>query len=49
LACRRQNLENAAVWMCYVVRIALVFVMLRYAIFKIFPLQMSYPSLGVLN
>ncbi len=30
-------------------RLSLVFLMLRYGLFKLFPLQMSPPSLGVLN
>jgi len=46
---RRQNYTQAAVWMRYLLRLAIVFIMLRYGIFKIFPLQMSRPSLAVLN
>lgn len=46
---RRRNHVTAAVWLRYLVRIALIFIMLRYGIFKVFPLQMSRPSLGVLN
>jgi hypothetical protein len=46
---RRGNDRIAAVWMRYGLRLALVFIMLRYGIFKIFPLQMSRPSLAVLN
>jgi hypothetical protein len=44
---RRRNHVTAAVWLRYLVRIALIFIMLRYGIFKVFPLQMSRPSLGV--
>src|ERR1700760_1473165 len=46
---RRPNYARAALWMRYLLRLSLVFIMLRYGIFKIFPLQMSRPSLGVLN
>jgi hypothetical protein len=47
---RRQRDQTAvADWMRYLVRLALFFTMLRYGIFKIFPLQMSRPSLAVLN
>ena len=46
---RQTNNPKVAIWMRYVLRLALVFIMLRYAIFKIFPLQMSRPSLAVLN
>jgi hypothetical protein len=46
---RRSNNTGAVVWMRYLLRLSLVFIMARYAIFKIFPLQMSRPSLAVLN
>jgi hypothetical protein len=45
----RPNNAAASVWVRYLLRLALGFIMLRYGIFKIFPLQMSHPSLAVLN
>ena len=37
------------VWLRYYIRFALIAIMLRYSIMKIFPLQMSRPSIAVLN
>jgi hypothetical protein len=49
LSRRSKNREVEYVWMRYLLRLMLVFIMLRYGIFKIIPLQMSPPSLAVLN
>ena len=46
---RRRNYAVASDWLRYIMRLALVFLMLRYALIKIFPLQMLPPSLAVLN
>lgn len=46
---RRQTYSAASVWLRYILRLALVFLLLRYAFMKIFPLQMLPPSLAVLN
>lgn len=41
--------DKRSIWYRYVLRLMLVFIMFRYGIFKVFPLQMSRTSLGVLN
>ena len=46
---RRKEYAAAAAWLRFLLRLSLVFVMLRYGLFKVFPLQMSPPSLAVLN
>jgi hypothetical protein len=46
---RRLNPGVQATWLRHITRLILIFVMVRYGIFKIFPMQMSRPSLGVLN
>ena len=45
----RTNYKTASYWLRHVLRVALIFVMFRYAIIKIFPVQMPPPSLAVLN
>jgi hypothetical protein len=46
---RRLSPDAQATWLRHLTRLILIFVMVRYGIFKIFPMQMSRPSLGVLN
>jgi hypothetical protein len=46
---RRKNYRVASLWLGYILRLSLVFLMLRYGICKIFPIQMNPPSLAVLN
>lgn len=46
---RRPHYQVAAAWLRFLLRMALVFLMLRYGFGKVFPLQMSRPSLAVLN
>jgi hypothetical protein len=46
--CPRHD-RRLAVWTRYILRFVLAFIMIRYGAFKIFPLQMSRPSLAVLN
>jgi hypothetical protein len=46
---RRRSLGAQVTWLRHITRLILIFVMVRYGIFKIFPMQMSRPSLGVLN
>ena len=45
----RNHDRSFAIWSRYILRLALALVMIRYGVFKIFPLQMSRPSLAVLN
>ena len=49
LDANRHHDRRLAIWARYILRFFLAFVMIRYGIFKIFPLQMSRPSLAVLN
>jgi len=49
LDANRHHDEKIVVWARYILRIFLSFVMIRYGVGKIFPLQMSRPSLAVLN
>ena len=46
---RRPHYQTAAAWFRFLLRMLLVFLMLRYGLGKVFPLQMSRPSLAVLN
>ncbi len=46
---RRPHYQTAAAWLRFLLRMSLVFLMLRYGLGKVFPLQMSRPSLAVLN
>ncbi|WP_446742438.1 hypothetical protein [Silvibacterium acidisoli] len=46
---KKRSLSTQATWLRHITRLMLIFVMVRYGIFKIFPMQMSRPSLGVLN
>jgi len=46
---RRPHYQTAAAWLRFLLRMLLVFLMLRYGSGKVFPLQMSRPSLAVLN
>lgn len=46
---RRRQYQVAAAWLRFLLRMFLVFLMLRYGLGKVFPLQMSRPSLAVLN
>ena len=46
---RRREYQVMAAWLRFLLRMSLVFLLLRYGIFKVFPLQMSPPSLAVLN
>ena len=46
---KRPHYQTAAAWLRYLLRMLLVFLMLRYGLGKVFPLQMSRPSLAVLN
>ncbi len=46
---KRPNYQTAAAWLRFLLRMVLVFLMLRYGLGKVFPLQMSRPSLAVLN
>ena len=46
---RRLHYQTAAAWFRFILRMWLVFLMLRYGLGKVFPLQMSRPSLAVLN
>ena len=45
----RRNYRTAAAWLRFWLRLTLVFLMFRYGLMKVFPLQMSPPSLAVLN
>ena len=46
---KRLEYKTASAWLRFILRLSLVFLMLRYGLFKVFPLQMSPPSLAVLN
>jgi hypothetical protein len=46
---KRKHYQAAAAWLRFLLRMSLVFLMLRYGLGKVFPLQMSRPSLAVLN
>jgi len=46
---RRTHYKNLFGWMRFLLRIALGYAMLNYGFAKVFPLQMSPPSLAVLN
>ncbi len=46
---RRLEYRRASEWLRYALRLALIFLMLRYGLMKVFPLQMPPPSLAVLN
>jgi hypothetical protein len=45
----RREYQQASLWLRFIVRLALIFLMLRYGLMKVFPLQMPPPSLAVLN
>ena len=45
----RAHYQAAAAWLRFLLRMFLVFLMLRYGLGKVFPLQMARPSLAVLN
>ena len=46
---KRTNYTRAGDWLRYILRLGVIFLMLRYALMKIFPVQMAPPSLAVLN
>ncbi len=45
----RKHYQTAAAWLRFLLRLFLFIIMLRYGLMKVFPLQMSRPSLAVLN